>query len=95
MISFFHSSLSSALSSRAMSYYTNVIAGDFNPSRAQAVPEASARPKAITLTRDHQVVPATVAAHTVHRPRPSAPVRPRPSALPLPVPPRPATLVPP
>ena len=73
-----------------MSYHIYFIAGDFDPSRAQAVPEASARPKAMTSTRDHQVVPAPVAAHTVHRPRPSAPARPRPSApIPLPVPPRP------
>ena len=77
---FFIVRLSSFFSIQAMSYHIYFIAGDFDPSRAQAVPEASARPKAMTSTRDHQVVPAPVAAHTVHRPRPSAPARPRPSA---------------
>ena len=79
-----------------MSYHIYFIAGDFDPSRPQAVPEASTRPQAITLTRDHPVVPAPVASHMVHRPRPSVPVRPRPSTpISLPVPPRPATLIPP
>ena len=79
-----------------MSYHIYFIAGDFDTSRPQAVPEASTRPQAITLTRDHPVVPAPVASHMVHRPRPSVPVRPRPSTpISLPVPPRPATLIPP